>query len=102
MIYNYSQVQQWFQESNIFPIADVTAETELSPMLQHTQQWRVRSLLAGGIYYQDQLQGVLCLQTCDRVHHWQETEKQLLNEVSDQLAIALQQARLYQQLQQEL
>jgi diguanylate cyclase (GGDEF)-like protein len=45
---------------------------------------------------------VLCLQTCDRVHDWQETEKQLLNDISDQLAIALQQARLYQQLQQEL
>lgn len=102
MICNYSQVQQWFQESKIFPITDVTAETELSPMLQHTQQWQVQSLLAGGIYYQDRLQGVLCLQTCDRVHDWQETEKQLLNDISDQLAIALQQARLYQQLQQEL
>jgi len=70
--------------------------------LAHIAHGNIRSLLVAGIFYQETLQGVLALGICDRVHDWTESEQQLLKQVSEQLAIALQQARLYQQLQKEL
>jgi diguanylate cyclase (GGDEF)-like protein len=49
-----------------------------------------------------QLKGIICLQVCHEIRHWRNYEMQLLHDVSDQLAIALQQAQLYQQLETEL
>jgi diguanylate cyclase (GGDEF)-like protein/PAS domain S-box-containing protein len=43
--------------------------------------------------------GVLTIHVCDRPRQWQATEAEMLQHVADQLAIAIHQAELYQQLQ---
>ena len=45
------------------------------------------------------LQGALCLQNRDRAHDWRQSEQILIKNIASQLAIALQQGKIYQQLQ---
>ena len=51
---------------------------------------------------QTQLWGLLSVHVCSTYRHWQAEEAQLLQQIADQLAIAIQQASLFEQLQQEL
>jgi diguanylate cyclase (GGDEF)-like protein/PAS domain S-box-containing protein len=65
------------------------------------QRFDVVAVLAISIRYQGQVKGVLA------VHHnvprpWSEDDCQLIQQVADQLAIAIQQAELYQQAQAEI
>ncbi|WP_404789831.1 GAF domain-containing protein [Altericista sp. CCNU0014] len=46
--------------------------------------------------------GLLIVHACSDYRQWQQDEAELLQQIADQMAIALQQAELYQQLQQEL
>ena len=49
-----------------------------------------------------QLWGIISVHTCSTQRDWQDAEAQLLQQIADQLAIAIQQASLFEQLQQEL
>jgi PAS domain S-box-containing protein len=51
---------------------------------------------------QSQLWGLLSVHSCGDRRHWQAAEAQLLQQIADQLAIAIQQASLFEQLQAEL
>jgi PAS domain S-box-containing protein len=48
------------------------------------------------------LWGLLCVHTCSVYRQWQDVEVKLLQQIADQLAIAIQQASLFEKLQQEL
>ncbi|MCL1472215.1 PAS domain S-box protein [Argonema antarcticum] len=50
----------------------------------------------------NKLWGVLIIHACREKRVWQESEAQLLQQIANQLAIAIQQASLFEQLQQEL
>ncbi|MCW6052149.1 PAS domain S-box protein [Lyngbya sp. CCAP 1446/10] len=50
----------------------------------------------------NKLWGVLVIHACREKRVWQESEAQLLQQIANQLAIAIQQAHLFEQLQQEL
>lgn len=96
-ICNYSQAQLIFQEEEVVAINDLAATDTLCFRAKNAQ-----SILLGGIYYNQQLQGVISLQYYNSNYDWSEAEKSLLKQVADQIAIALQQAQLYQRLNQEL
>ncbi len=49
-----------------------------------------------------QLWGLLIVHACGSHRHWQDAEAQLLQQIADRLAIAIKQANLFEQLQQEL
>jgi signal transduction histidine kinase/ActR/RegA family two-component response regulator len=49
-----------------------------------------------------QLWGLLIVDACSAHRHWQDTEAKLLQQVANQLAIAIHQASLFEQLQSEL
>lgn len=49
-----------------------------------------------------QLWGLLIVDSCGSHRHWQPAEAQLLQQIADQLAIAIHQASLFEQLQAEL
>ena len=51
---------------------------------------------------ENQLWGLLIVDSCVTHRHWQETEAILLQQIADQLAIAIHQANLFEQLQAEL
>lgn len=50
----------------------------------------------------NKLWGILVVHACREKRIWQDTEAQLLQQIANQLAIAIQQANLFEQLQQEL
>ncbi len=57
----------------------------------------IKSMLACATRYQGKVNGIIGLHQCDREREWTEWEAQLLEGVSSQLAIAINQAQLYRE-----
>ncbi len=57
----------------------------------------IKSMLAVATRYQGEVNGVIGLHQCDREREWTDWERQLLEGVASQLAIAINQAKLYSQ-----
>ncbi|OCQ99763.1 histidine kinase [Oscillatoriales cyanobacterium USR001] len=55
----------------------------------------IRSMLAIATRYQGRVNGIIGLQQCDREREWTEWEQELIAGVGSQLAIAINQAKLY-------
>ncbi len=70
-------------------------------LLNFLRESQVRAKLAAPIIFEDKLWGLLIAHKCDRPHQWAESEKNLLNAIAEQLAIAIHQAELMQTLTQE-
>jgi PAS domain S-box-containing protein len=83
------------------PIAtdDVFADPLFEPMHELLNTFGIQSLMAVSIRAEGQVKGILSVQQCDRQRHWTEMDQALLKRVADQLAIAVQQAELYDQVQ---
>ncbi len=80
---------------------DDTSQADISPLrAQYFAQYQVKACLAVPIILSDQkLFGVMVAHQCDRTRHWQPFEVDLLKALSTQVAIAIQQAQLYEQVQ---
>ncbi|MDX2271812.1 MAG: PAS domain S-box protein [Cyanobacteriota bacterium] len=63
---------------------------------------QVRANLVVPLICGDRLWGLLCIHQCHQVRHWYSIEIDLAQQLANQLAIAIQQANLVEQLQQEL
>lgn len=70
--------------------------------LEVLTQFQIRANLIIPLFYGEKLWGLLCVHQCDRPRTWQRFEINLTQQIAIQLAIAIQQASLYEQLQQEL
>ncbi|MFM9265131.1 GAF domain-containing protein [Tychonema sp. BBK16] len=57
----------------------------------------IKSMLAVATRYQGEVNGIIGLHQCDREREWTDWERQLLEGVASQLAIAINQAKLYSQ-----
>jgi len=55
----------------------------------------IKSMLAVATRYQGEMNGIIGLHQCDREREWTQWEQQLLEGVASQLAIAINQAKLY-------
>ena len=64
------------------------------------EQQQVKAVLAAPIFLEDQLIGVLAVHQCSKSRQWQLFEIDLLEQLATQLAIAIQQSKLYQRLEQ--
>ena len=64
-------------------------------------QFQVRSQLVVPILQAEQLWGLLIVHQCNEPRHWKPLEISLLNQLATQLAIAIQQAQLFTQVQQQ-
>ncbi len=65
-------------------------------------QFEVRATLVMPLLCGEQLWGLLCIHQCANPRQWKQAEIDLTQQIANQLAIALQQANLVEQLQQEL
>lgn len=65
-------------------------------------QFQVRANLVMPLLCNHELWGLLCIHQCDEPRHWHQSEIDLGQQLANQLAIAIQQAILYKQLQAEL
>lgn len=67
--------------------------------LRMLAQYQVRANLVLPILQGEQVWGLLIVQQCAMPRTWQNEEVDLLRQLADQLAVAIQQAELYQQVQ---
>jgi signal transduction histidine kinase len=61
--------------------------------------FQIQSLLLVSTFYQDQRNGLICLQQCDRHRTWTQGELELVLELADQVGTAIAHATLYNELQ---
>jgi PAS domain S-box-containing protein len=75
----------------------------LAPVHRQTlSHYHIRANLMLPLLCGEQLWGLLCLQHCTDARNWTTLEIAFVQEITNQLAIALQQATLFQRLQAEL
>jgi PAS domain S-box-containing protein len=88
-------------ESDDLQVLDDTTQADISPLRTHYfVQYQVKACLAVPIMLSDKkVFGVLVAHQCDRTRHWQPFEVDLLKALSTQVAIAVQQSQLYEQVQ---
>ena len=65
-----------------------------------TNSHQVQSMLIISTFYQNQRNGLICLQQCDRSRCWCPAEIELIQELADQVGTAIAHATLYQDLEQ--
>jgi PAS domain S-box-containing protein len=70
--------------------------------LQRLEHFQIRASLVVPIHSGDALLGLLFIDQCNAPRTWQQGDIDIAQQVASQLAIAIQQVALYQQLQQEL
>ncbi|MBD2355619.1 PAS domain S-box protein [Tolypothrix sp. FACHB-123] len=79
-------------------VEDVNKTVVSAKIRTHYQQFQTRATLAVPIMLNNELFGALVANQCSGPRQWQNIEIDLLQQISEQLAIAIQQAQLYQEL----
>jgi PAS domain S-box-containing protein len=91
---------QAYQMGQVSSITDIYT-TQLEPQcLELLSQLQIRSDLVIPILQGEELWGLLVVHQCASAREWQALEVDLLKQLASQLAIAIQQSQLYQQVQQ--
>jgi two-component system, sensor histidine kinase and response regulator len=70
-------------------------------LLKFLQKAGVRSKLIAPIFQDQQIWGFLVAHECRQVRQWRESEQQFLQQIAEHLAIAISQAQLYAEVQQQ-
>lgn len=70
-------------------------------LLDFLRQAQIKAKLIAPIIVQDRLWGLLIAHQCGDYRHWEESEASFLQQVAEHLAVAINQAGLYQQLRQQ-
>ncbi|MEG3859850.1 PAS domain-containing protein [Microcoleus sp. herbarium12] len=96
------QNYQLYLQGRICAISEVDDPSITPCMVEFLQQIQVRAKLVVPIIQQGKVWGLLIAHQCDGPREWQEWEMNLFQQLVNQLAIAIQQSLLYQQLQAEL
>ncbi|CAN1213331.1 hypothetical protein TUMEXPCC7403_24210 [Tumidithrix helvetica PCC 7403] len=92
-----------YAEGNVYMISDRDRDPVLDCMVQFMADFEIRAKLVVPIVQEGgKLWGLMIAHQCSAPKDWQSWEVSLLEQLTSQLAIAIQQADLYQQLQEEL
>ncbi|MEG4281970.1 PAS domain-containing protein [Microcoleus sp. A006_D1] len=97
-----AQSYQLYLQGRISAISELDDPSITPCVVEFMQQIEVRAKLVVPIIQHSQLWGLLIAHQCDGPREWQEWEINLFQQLVNQLAIAIQQSLLYQQLQAEL
>jgi PAS domain S-box-containing protein len=90
---------QIYAQGQVHATTEIEQDERLTDLLNILRQLNVRSRLVVPILQPEALWGVLILHQCRSQREWQVAEIELLQQLSFQVAIAIQQAQLYQQVQ---
>ncbi|MGF1570751.1 MAG: diguanylate cyclase domain-containing protein [Nodosilinea sp.] len=99
-----SNYMERFRRGQPYIMNDVSAEKLDSAIAQFLATLQVQSAMVAPIVQNfgdthNSIWGVLVVHSCDHPRLWQPFEAEMLQHIADQLAIAIHQAALYQQLQ---
>lgn len=91
-----------YRKGLTFAIDDIEKAYIHSPcLLEFLRKIQVRAKLVAPLVVKDQLWGLLIAQQCFETYHWQDSEKTFLKQIAEHLTVAIYQAQLYAQLQQQ-
>lgn len=91
-----------YQQGKIQAVNDIYENGMAQCLINILAQFHVRASLIVPLLKGTELWGLLCIHQCDSPRSWQPLEIDLLKQIASQLAIAIQQASLYQQIQNDL
>jgi two-component system sensor histidine kinase/response regulator len=99
---NQQECRQRYLEGKPFAVDDVSQTYQrASCLLSFLNQVQVKSKLVTPILVGQHLWGLLIAHQCQYIRHWQPWELEFLHHIAEHLAIAINQAQLYQQLQRQ-
>ncbi|MDZ8107915.1 MAG: PAS domain S-box protein [Nostoc sp. DedQUE12a] len=98
---DYIQELRNFLKDNVVRVVeDMTQMAQSSKVRVHCQKFQTRASLAVPIMLNEELFGALIANQCSAPRNWQPIEIDLLQQMSEQVAIAIHQSRIYQELAQ--
>ncbi|MBW4661455.1 MAG: GAF domain-containing protein [Drouetiella hepatica Uher 2000/2452] len=97
-----SRYQNVQRQNLAIAVQDVEARYRKMPcFLEFLQRAQIRSKLVAPITIGDRIWGLLIAHQCFEPRQWQEGEQKFLQQIAEHLAIAISQAQLYAELQQQ-
>ena len=78
-----------------------SSSSTVASLLRQPSSIEIQAELVTPIVVQDELWGLLIVHQCQQPRQWYEREKILLHRIAEHLAIAIYQAKLYSELQQQ-
>ncbi len=91
-----------YSQGNFYAIDDIYHHGLTNCHSKILEQFQIVANLVMPLLCGEQLWGLLCVHQCSKSYHWQESEIDLTRQLANQLAIAIQQVSLYDQIQSEL
>ena len=92
--------KKFAQQGNVYIINDIEQIESPWEFRQFLAQQQVQSGLIVSIRENNELLGIVAIYQCSQPRHWKPREVDLLEQIATQVAIAIQQGKLYQQVQQ--
>ncbi|WP_449418058.1 ATP-binding protein [Phormidium nigroviride] len=94
--------QEKYRKGITIGVADIeTTYSDRPCFLEFMRSCQVRAKLVVPIIVQEELWGLLIAHQCFEVREWEESKKTFLRQIAEHLAIAICQAELYAELQQQ-
>ncbi|MBG1260041.1 PAS domain S-box protein [Nostoc sp. BAE] len=95
----YLQELRNLLKNNLVRVVEDVTQIAVSPKVKaHCEKFQTKASLAIPIMLGDELFGALIANQCSGSRHWQPIEIDLLQQMSEQVAIAIQQSQIYQKL----
>ncbi|MBG1270548.1 PAS domain S-box protein, partial [Nostoc sp. WHI] len=92
------ELRNLLKDNLVRVVEDITQITVSSKVKAHCQKFQTRATLVVPIMLGNELFGALIANQCSGARHWQPIEIDLLQQMSEQVAIAIQQSQIYQEL----
>jgi len=92
------ELEDAFAQERSWSISDTREMTGYPTIAAYFRENQIRAFLGMPIYLDDELFGVLVVHQCSAPRQWQASEVELLKQLATQVSIAIQQARLYEQV----
>jgi len=98
----HGPITQWvIQHGKPAIISDVAEDERIDPSNEEYQKAQIKSSLVVPVQANETLYAILYLNQCSYPRYWSDNDQRLAHAVADQLAISLQQARLYAKTQRQ-
>ncbi len=96
------QYAEFYEQGTTQAVSDIHNSGLPQCYIQTLERFQIRANLVVPLLKADKLWGLLCIHQCDSPRDWEELEIDFVKQIGNQLAIAVQQADLYQQTQADL
>ena len=96
------QIIEQYRQGRTSSISDITQANIQPCHIELLSQFEVKANLVVPILFKDNLWGLLIAHQCSEPRDWTKFETELLQQIADRMGIALAQAQMFNQLEQEV